>query len=488
VGSRDEHSGESLPRGSRGRWRALIESAVGLLGPIALGSAIFLSDFAIRGVPFTALVRSLVVLWVITSVVYACTLLAFRRPAIAAVSTTLVVIAAWSAGWALIVALISVLVWRLLRLGGRAVGWRWDIAASAARTTSLVLLVIVMIGAVPGMPTFNPERVAATEAPGPPIYFVLLDAYPRADALAEWGYDNEWFLEGLEARGFDVARDATSNYDRTQHSLTALFYMRHLVDIDELKDPPADIFGRLNLLTRLIAEGGPAMKYLREHGYQVMTVPSPVVDVTMWGAEVVDVGHLTDFEIHLISDTDAGRLLTTLLGTDWLAEQARRGVQAELDALVESQGPGRFIWTHVMSPHPPYVFGANGGIAKCFPGCRYWFPGDNATERLVDQVADVNVLTLAAIDRISSESIVVLFSDHGANLPGAPNRFGNLIAVRAPGHRDILPDNVTVTALFPLIFNAYFDANIPIPENRHYDGGPPGRRLELTRVDSGLGP
>ena len=52
----------------------------------------------------------------------------------------------------------------------------------------------------------------------------------------------------------------------------------------------------------------------------------------------------------------------------------------------------------MMVPHPPYVFGPNGGIAECFPTCRYWAAGEDATQRLADQVAEVNGLTLGAID------------------------------------------------------------------------------------------
>jgi hypothetical protein len=425
------------------------------------------------------------VLGAITLGFYLILLVSFKRPPVAAAGTSLLVIALWSAASAILSALVAVLLWRLLRLMRGGTGWRWELVARFARTLSVALLVIVMIGTLPGIPTFTPKTAAVGRGFGPSIYVMLLDAYPRADALMEWGYDNEWFLSSLEARGFDVARSSTSNYDRTQHSLTSLLYMEHLEEIEALQQPPPDIFGRLHLLTRLIAEGGPLFELLRIHGYRVMTVPSPVVDVTMWGADVVDVGQVSDYEIHLINDTDVGHLATTVAGTDWLAEQARQGVRAQFAALLASQGPGRFVWAHLMVPHPPYVFGPSGGIAECFPACRYWTPGKDATQRLVDQVHEVNALVLDAVDQIAPEAIVVLISDHGANLPGAPNRFGNLIAVRAPRQESLLPDDATLITVFPRIFNAYFGSNIPIPEDRHYDGGPPGRRLELTPVDSG---
>ena len=109
--------------------------------------------------------------------------------------------------------LIAVLAWRLLRLRRRAVAWRWETVAGLARTMSVALFAVVAIGALPNVPSFTPQVVEAKQLPGPPIYVVLLDAYPRADALAEWGYDNEWFLKGSRAA------DSTS-LDRPRRTTT----------------------------------------------------------------------------------------------------------------------------------------------------------------------------------------------------------------------------------------------------------------------------
>jgi hypothetical protein len=108
---------------------------------------------------------------------------------------------------------------------------------------------------------------------------------------------------------------------------------------------------------------------------------------------------------------------------------------------------------------------------------------DGSTQELIDQVAELNTLTLAAIDQLSPDAIVVLFSDHGSGFPAESDPFGNLIAVRTPGRPSMFPEDAAVTAIFPNLFNAYFDAGIPVPEDRHYDGGPSGTRLLLTRID-----
>src|SRR5690349_2515456 len=56
----------------------------------------------------------------------------------------------------------------------------------------------------------------------PDIYYIILDAYGRADVLQEmFGYDNTPFLQALESKGFYVAKCSQSNYGQTMLSLTS---------------------------------------------------------------------------------------------------------------------------------------------------------------------------------------------------------------------------------------------------------------------------
>ena len=352
------------------------------------------------------------------------------------------------------------------------------------RLAAVVLLALGVVSVASSIPasTNEPAGVGASQAGGPPIYMILLDAYPRADALASLGFDGEPFLAALEARGFDVARRSTANYDRTAHTLASMLWMEHLVDIDELDPPPADHQARARLLKAMISSGGPAVTELRDRGYRVMTIPSAVGGVTVWDAEVVPVDQISDYEIHLLNDTDGGHLAVVFGGTNWLAAAQRAGTQRQLDTLVDNQGPGRFIFTHVLSPHPPYVFGPEGGVRACFPACPYWAPDAEPGQRLVDQIEVLDGMILETLDRLSPDAVVVLFSDHGHWLDEAPDPFGNLLAVRTPDRTGVIEDDTTLVSVLPRLFNAYFEAGIAIPDDRHFDGGPLGARLELTEV------
>ena len=60
----------------------------------------------------------------------------------------------------------------------------------------------------------DPTGVALHDpAVKPDIYYIILDRYANADTLSEiYKFDNEPFLDELEARGFSIAHHAWANY------------------------------------------------------------------------------------------------------------------------------------------------------------------------------------------------------------------------------------------------------------------------------------
>ena len=80
----------------------------------------------------------------------------------------------------------------------------------------------------------------------PDIYYIILDAYARNDALLDLhNFDNSDFLRELEQRGFYVATEATSNYKYTIQSIPSSLNMAYLdglgVRIPSSRDDIIDI-------------------------------------------------------------------------------------------------------------------------------------------------------------------------------------------------------------------------------------------------------
>ena len=71
----------------------------------------------------------------------------------------------------------------------------------------------------------------------PDIYYIILDAYGRHDALGE--FDNTDFLKELESRGFFVATNATSNYKYSIQSLASSLNLAYLDGL-EARAPKTD--------------------------------------------------------------------------------------------------------------------------------------------------------------------------------------------------------------------------------------------------------
>jgi hypothetical protein len=66
----------------------------------------------------------------------------------------------------------------------------------------------------------------------PDIYYIILDAYLRKDALLdEREFDNSPFLQELGGLGFQVMECSRSNYSFTQASLTSSLNMAYLTDL-----------------------------------------------------------------------------------------------------------------------------------------------------------------------------------------------------------------------------------------------------------------
>lgn len=463
----------------------LSSAAIGLSGPLALMGGVLLARFAPLGLPVAELLRSAAVGVLVTTVLYVLASLTTRRRSVATYLTTGAVLFAF-------VEPSSV----LLGVGLAAAACSIFIAASRLKTRSwlphaetamrglshafLVAGIVTMVanGSLDSFPdTFDDEDDGVAD--GPPIYLILLDGYPRADLLESLGYDNSAFLAGLESMGIENIDKSTSNYIVTQLSLASMLEMRHVDDIAALENVAPDATTRV--LSQVIANGGSALDHLRTAGYAVATVPSIMLDVEVRNAHRLGPKHLSHFEIYMIMTTAAGRALELAL-PDLLADNHRSSVTDALDTLVAEQRAGRFILAHVMSPHPPYVFGPNGEprpLPTCAGTCEYWARDDDfRVSDLFDQLDHLNDLVLRAIDEIDRDAIVVVMSDHGIGLTPKGD-FHNFLAARTPGAADVFPKDMSLITMMPRLLNAYLGTELPVPADRYFALGP-GGKLDLV--------
>jgi hypothetical protein len=380
------------------------------------------------------------------------------------------------------------------------------IANGAAFVIAAVATVnVVLVGGlgVTGTPPARDSTVIPTEGL-PNIHLILLDGYPRADTLlGTFGYDNGPFIDDLERRGFDVASESRSNYTKTMMTLASMLNMDYTQSVPSLMNPVEDSVGQARQLTKAI-NTSVGIQFLVDRGYEIISSGAAFGDAALMSVDTYyDAGGITRFEEQIARFTSLATVLD-FVAPDLLPSQHRKAVSdtfANLRAVAgdEHQGP-YFMLTHVLSPHTPFLFAADGSPkppAECFPSrCSLW---DTELQRtgmtrseysagLVGQVQHLNGLLLDAVDEIQERdpsSVIAVFSDHGIryDIEDMDEFFRNFMAVYTPADDDLLPNDASPVNLLPFVFNAHLGSDFPI---RPYEGWCSGEApFELVRVATG---
>ena len=394
-----------------------------------------------------------------------------------------------AAAYLLIAVILGYLIWR---------GGRWV----PPLTTALNVAVLILIG-------FNGVRIADfalgtpvsasalrptpavsvdASAPKRDIYYIILDRYASAATLQRvYGHDNRPFLDALEARGFTIAEEAWANYWKTAFSVVASMSMDYLDPARfDITDSPT-----YRPIHAALQDHLPVPVTLKALGYEYVHLgniwePASTnidADLTLRYEEV------TEFEAALEATTALGFLLpadavdadqesidkpdlarrTSLRAFQWLEESADR------------PGP-TFTFAHILLPHPPYVFNADGSMPTDEQRA-----GRTDEEKYVEQLTWTNRRVLEAIDVLldapaGREPIILLQADEGPYparfaenptgfdwLGATPEevqmKFGILNAFHLPGIDDAeagVTDRTSPVNEFRIVLNAYFEADLPI--------------------------
>jgi hypothetical protein len=362
---------------------------------------------------------------------------------------------------------------------------------SGLNVIALGLVLVVLVQALAEAPPQGGHRAAAEHAPVqeldspvgqplPDVYYFILDSYGRADLLKQaYGYDNSGFISALQQRGFYVASCSQSNYVRTEVSLGSSLNMLYLQDLDSAFKPDSQARGRL-----WDALKHSAVRYNFESmGYKTVDFATGFA----WN-ELRDSGEfyspppfaagMTEFEV-LFLRTTLARYVQDLGWTDPDAIMGQnfrdrfRMIFNSLDDIARDPDP-TFAYIHVISPHPPFVFGPNG--EPTYPP-DFWnenrmYPADLYAKGYQNQLTYLNKQMEAGIDTIlensSTPPIIIIQGDHGPWLQPNNKRFWILNAYYLPGHSDRLYPTISPVNSFRLVFDEYFHGDYPLLDDISY--------------------
>ena len=386
-------------------------------------------------------------------------------------------------GWLLVAVVIAV----RRGMGLRTIPWLRATRILNGVSAILLMVTIVTTGLEGGFnsPAAGSRVPRGTAQSGTPdLYLIMLDGYPRADTLAsKFGFDNAPFLASMEAMGFDVAASSHSNYDATVLTLASMMNGTQIPSL--VGSPPPRVPDQFRLATRLINQGS-AIDEMRSAGYEIVTVPSGYLEGALLSADrMIDSGELTTFETQLLM---TGGVRTAIGGLErsWLPDQHRSRIYstfAALEDLAAERAPvPKLVFAHVMAPHLPIAFNAEGGPVEpwaCFPAsCSlFTYPdgdGSSINGPMRDQITWLNSEVIQTVRSIQDESasppIIVIFSDHGARYDPSDRdeMFRNLFLASTPDRSDVFPDDVTPVTVLRRLLNAYTGSSLPLSSEESY--------------------
>lgn len=309
------------------------------------------------------------------------------------------------------------------------------------------------------------------------IYYIIFDEYARLDTMKTvYNYEDPYFKKFLSEKGFFVAEKSMLPYSSSHKSLYSSLNMNY-VSKDSLDKNLFD-----GILDSKVA------RYLKSKGYEYIYISDqPLYDGTYFNPYAdLDLKKLQSGEKSAIEGISPFRLVlikTTMLRGFYnrMIRDGLRHRNAELQKIkllkkvVSLDGP-KFVVSHHLLSHAPFVFDSNGGMVdkknhynwkdKKFYLDAYIFSNKVMTE-----------LISTILQNSSNPPIIIIQSDHGPRGGMGKNtnpkkiylgeewqKVFNAYYLPNGGDRE-LHDSISPANTFRIVFNYYFDDTYTLLEN-----------------------
>lgn len=325
------------------------------------------------------------------------------------------------------------------------------------------------------------EPLSLTLSEKPDIFLVVFDGYPGPIASAQDGLDTGKIdiAHELRSRGFEVPESTWSAYWATSLSIPSLMEMNYPVVTTDWRGDDT-----IKELHGVIAGDSAVVRALRANGYTTHMIESG------WSAgscgSLYDrcvTSFLIDEAIYLllrrtvawplVDNTPGPYALGTLAAFDWLLSNAQD--------ISRSDSPD-FVFTHVISPHAPYLLQPDCTAEFVNERAGTVFPVDGVTTEsrtayLIEQIDCLDRLMIELAESVGPEDIIIFVSDHGTDRRDQSNpdlvdwdrattveRLNNFLAVRLPAPCSV-GDEVIVPNIFRRVLSCLSASRIEeLPE------------------------
>jgi hypothetical protein len=322
----------------------------------------------------------------------------------------------------------------------------------------------------------------------PDIYYIILDGYGRADLLQHfYGFDNSDFVNSLRSRGFWVGDKSRSNYLETGYSLPSSLNFDTFSRLSAEASSREEKWLSDSRVFFHLVDYNRAAGFLRTQGYRIVNMGSGFSLTNYSRGADINYGStlsLAEFNSTFYTSTIFVAFMSPsiemITGPQLLANMSH------IQEVAHLPGP-KFVFAHILSPHPPYQFNANGGKPPEPPSGVLLNWGNH--DAYVGQIKYLNGLVLRTVDRIVAESphlpIIVIQGDHGPSLvdhtlavPWNKTWTPDLLNMRSGILNALLVPNETKRKLYPkispvntfrTIFRSLFGASLRnLPDHPYY--------------------
>ena len=294
----------------------------------------------------------------------------------------------------------------------------------------------------------------------PDIYFIILDGYTGFKGLKKyWDFDNNDLKKFLNSNGFFIAENGKTIYKVTNYSIASTLNMSELNFESDNLYAKSSYLSLANIIKKNIV-----VEFFSEVGYDFINLSFyDIYDTKKFYQDIYFLksgniyqsrtiyGHLYEIQNEINADMayinlDIFKRLKTIRSTF-------------------NERP-KFIYAHVMMPHPPYYFDAEGNKNNSKVA------NDSKNQMsYLEQLKYTNHLLMETLKSIlnpnGNSPIIVVQGDHGFRRFKEKNKkdveFSVLSCYYFPGKDySSFTDSMKTINTFPLILNKYFNHDLQL--------------------------
>lgn len=337
----------------------------------------------------------------------------------------------------------------------------------------------------------NLQKTTANNMPD--IYYIILDGYGRADILnSKLHFDNSPFINFLKNQKFFVANQSSSNYSQTAFSLSSSMNLNYLTTVQNKKTNDRSLVGQL------IANNAVVSK-LNDLGYNTIGFSANYEFAKLDNVKQNKTpAYWSEFNQILLEKSFLSDIPYVKNHLGILSLQVKNSFKntnfifEHIDDEASKNFP-KFTFAHILAPHPPFILDKNGirddlDLSKITisDGDGFFSQTHLSQQDYIDgytmQLEYVNKKAQETIKNIISKTkrpvVIVVQGDHGS---GVGTDFQNIQKTDLPERMSILNayyfsdqkydklyPEITPVNTFRVIFDQYFNAQLPILEDKNY--------------------